>query len=473
MALLKEANIRHDFENHDYEGFSTSSHPLQALNGSGGPPSKAVLSALRTLQDKIKMLEDDRQQLQTRLKESEEAREREDQQHRLLERQLQLQLQESVKTLNIRHETEVDSIKKHNKQIVQELQDSVQNMNTRLSEVKDENYHLQSKLQAVRQDLGHKDDELQRLKHSLADLEAADVALRKVNEKLERKLKDDEDITTQLTEKLLRLEQECSMLKTSKKQSEERVNSLLAQFERLETDYEGIRTENLTLRDQVKTAQSRITVQDDEISSIAADKTAILSEKRQLESSLQNVLLINEQLLSKVCEASLGDFSAQHKSILQEEMSGGNSTRIPASQGSSLAAPKRVRRKKSPASAVATASSRVRQSLEEDVKYRPKTANMQAKRSPTERQKGGQVSKISDFMQTQIPKDEVKILEEEILEEILHLRRQYKDICAQVQGTEESQFDAQQLNVALKSVIDKLEKKGKQIQLIHRLNATA
>mmetsp|Transcript_35823 Transcript_35823/g.112073 ORF Transcript_35823/g.112073 Transcript_35823/m.112073 type:complete len:264 (-) Transcript_35823:100-891(-) len=263
------------------------------------------------------------------------------------------------------------------------------------------------------------------------------------------------------------------MLKTSKKQSEERVNSLLAQFERLETDYEGIRTENLTLRDQVKTAQSRITVQDDEISSIAADKTAILSEKRQLESSLQNVLLINEQLLSKVCEASLGDFSAQHKSILQEEMSGGNSTRIPASQGSSLAAPKRVRRKKSPASAVATASSRVRQSLEEDVKYRPKTANMQAKRSPTERQKGGQVSKISDFMQTQIPKDEVKILEEEILEEILHLRRQYKDICAQVQGTEESQFDAQQLNVALKSVIDKLEKKGKQIQLIHRLNATA
>ena len=127
----------------------------------------------------------------------------------------------------------------------------------------------------------------------------------------------------------------------------------------------------------------------------------------------------------------------------------------------------------------------MRQGLEEDVKYRPKTggsscragsllimqvANMQAKSSPTERQKGSQASKISgavhfcdvhreivltevcvktDFMQTHIPKvasevtpmsvddfreqDEVKILEEEILEEILHLRRQYKDICAQVQ----------------------------------------
>ena len=56
----------------------------------------------------------------------------------------------------------------------------------------------------------------------------------------------------------------------------------------------------------------------------------------------------------QVCEASLGDFSSQHKSILQEEMSGGNSIRNPAGQGSSLAAPKRVRRKKSPASAVPT-----------------------------------------------------------------------------------------------------------------------
>mmetsp|Transcript_9067 Transcript_9067/g.20789 ORF Transcript_9067/g.20789 Transcript_9067/m.20789 type:complete len:472 (-) Transcript_9067:111-1526(-) len=471
MALLKEPNLRSDFEHHDYEGVSTSSHMLQGLNGSSGPPSKAVLSALRTLQDKIKALEDDRQQLQTRLKDSEEAREKEDQQHRLLERQLQLQLQESVKTLNIRHETEVDSMKKHNKQIIQELQDSVQCISARLSEVQDENYNLQSKLQAVRKDLGHKEDELQRLKHSLADLEAADIALRKVNEKLERKLKDDEDITTQLTEKLLRLEQECSMLKTSKKQSEERVNSLLAQFERLETDYEGIRTENTTLRDQVKTAQSRITEQNDEISSIAADKTAIISEKRQLESSLQNVLLINEQLLQKVCEASLGDFSTQHRSFLQEEMSSGNTTRLPASQASSLTALKRVRRKKSPTSA--TVSSRAKQSLDEDVvKYRPKSA-VQSKRVSTDRQKGSQLSKISDFMQTQIPKDEVKILEEEILEEIRHLRRQYKDICAQVQGTEESQFDAQQLNVALKSVIDKIEKKGKQIQLIQRLNATA
>ena len=63
-----------------FEGHAEKLNGLQALNGSGGPPSKAVLSALRTLQvlgnqdkpmtteikyqDKIKMLEDDRQQLQ-------------------------------------------------------------------------------------------------------------------------------------------------------------------------------------------------------------------------------------------------------------------------------------------------------------------------------------------------------------------------------------------------------------------------
>ena len=37
----------------------------------------------------------------------------------------------------------------------------------------------------------------------------------------------------------------------------------------------------------------------------------------------------------------------------------------------------------------------------------------------------------------------------------------------QVQGTEYSPFDAQQLNLALKSVVEKLEKKGKQISLIY------
>ena len=37
----------------------------------------------------------------------------------------------------------------------------------------------------------------------------------------------------------------------------------------------------------------------------------------------------------------------------------------------------------------------------------------------------------------------------ELREEVCALRKQYRDICAQVQATERSQFDSQQLNVAL------------------------
>ena len=100
------------------------------------------------------------------------------------------------------------------------------------------------------------------------------------------------------------------------------------------------------------------------------------------------------------------------------------------------------------------------------------------------------------------------MLERELVEEVRVLRRQYRDIVAQVhththahththththyvcvcvcvfemivyigsyllfpqvQGTEYSPFDAQQLNLALKSVVEKLEQKGKQISLIERV----
>ena len=103
------------------------------------------------------------------------------------------------------------------------------------------------------------------------------------------------------------------------------------------------------------------------------------------------------------------------------------------------------------------------------------------------------------------------MLERELVEEVRVLRRQYRDIVAQVhththahththththyvcvcvcvfemivyigsyllfpqvQGTEYSPFDAQQLNLALKSVVEKLEQKGKQISLIERVLAS-
>lgn len=42
-----------------------------------------------------------------------DARDRDDSQHRTLQRQLQLQLQESVKSINVRNEAEVDAMRQH------------------------------------------------------------------------------------------------------------------------------------------------------------------------------------------------------------------------------------------------------------------------------------------------------------------------------------------------------------------------
>ena len=75
--------------------------------------SKAVLSAMRTLQDKIRVLEHDRSDLELRLRSSEEAREREMQQGRVLQHQLQLQLRESIKSLTVRHESELEALSRH------------------------------------------------------------------------------------------------------------------------------------------------------------------------------------------------------------------------------------------------------------------------------------------------------------------------------------------------------------------------
>ena len=80
---------------------------------SGASSSKAVLSALRSLQEKIRVLEDERNTLQMCLRQAQEAKEKEEQQHRMLQRQLQLQLQESVKSLTVRHESETDAIRSH------------------------------------------------------------------------------------------------------------------------------------------------------------------------------------------------------------------------------------------------------------------------------------------------------------------------------------------------------------------------
>ena len=58
-------------------------------------------------------------------------------------------------------------------------------------------------------------------------------------------------------------------------------------------------------------------------------------------------------------------------------------------------------------------------------------------------------AQVSPTASNRAPLKGVQQLENELREEVCALRKQYRDICAQVQATERSQFDSQQLNVAL------------------------
>lgn len=108
------------------------------VSSDGASNSKAVLSALRSLQDKIRVLEEERNSLQMCLRQTQEAKEREEQQHRLLQRQLQLQLQESVKALTVRHESEAEAIRSQASKSQGELSSEVSRLQRRVAEAEAE-----------------------------------------------------------------------------------------------------------------------------------------------------------------------------------------------------------------------------------------------------------------------------------------------------------------------------------------------
>lgn len=70
-----------------------------------------------------------------------------------------------------------------------------------------------------------------------------------------------------------------------------------------------------------------------------------------------------------------------------------------------------------------------------------------------------------------MPTEDVRVLEAELHDEVKQLRGQYREICAQVEGGAGGVFDSEQLNVALTSVVEKLERKGRQLQLIERMDS--
>ncbi len=96
-------------------------------------PSKALLAALLALQDKVRVLETERAELAAQLKAKELAAEEckalkdeikklrgtsnrslkdVEQRNRLISKQAQMQLQDSVSTLTLRHQAEIESIRK-------------------------------------------------------------------------------------------------------------------------------------------------------------------------------------------------------------------------------------------------------------------------------------------------------------------------------------------------------------------------
>jgi paraquat-inducible protein B len=166
-------------------GLPGGASPEKDRESSSASNSKAVLSALRSLQDKIRELEDERNNLQMCLRQAQEAKDCEEQQHRVLQRQLQLQLQESVKALTVRHETETEAIRAHATKTNSELLSEATRLKRDVAELEAEIDRLRDKLRQVEMDNVSKDEDLRRLRMSLTDLEAASVALKRVNERLE------------------------------------------------------------------------------------------------------------------------------------------------------------------------------------------------------------------------------------------------------------------------------------------------
>jgi chromosome segregation ATPase len=222
----------------------------------GGPTgasnSKAVLSALRSLQDKIRVLEDERNSLQMCLRQTQEAKEREEQQHRLLQRQLQLQLQESVKALTVRHESEAEAIRSHASKSQGELSSEVTRLQRRVAEAEAEVERLRERCGQVEHDNVTKDEEVRRLRMSVADLEAADVALKRVNQRLEEQVGNDEHARRELLARNTMLEENIKAMREQKRESEQRAERAAKEYDRLQNEHTALRRQEANLQQQLK-----------------------------------------------------------------------------------------------------------------------------------------------------------------------------------------------------------------------------
>lgn len=504
-AAQQSVNISAELPRRNETSFEPYATGVPGVNSgqegaNGAANSKAVLAALRSLQEKIRALEEDRGSLQARLRASEETRVRDEQQHRLIQRQLQLQLQESVKSLTVRHEAESEAMRKHSSKVHSELQGSVEGMQHRLAEADRRAAGMQEKLSRTEEALARKEEELRSLKSSLVELEAADIALKKVNQRLEDQVVHQQAQREEISINFTRMEEELRSFKLSKMEIDERAEGLEGQCERLESENEGLRRQLASFRDQCREAEDKLAQQAEEVGAGTARSYALEREKRQLEESLKNVLVINDQLLQKVYDVSLGQGPTPDQLPAYLDADATKATETLRAKRATTTTKKKVAAQTQytghayatgprPHYTVQTASSRPKRLPlsamdvfpERSARRPTSTEGVRKSKSSSNLLKDVhspslQAMDAADLVThgnpiQRLPMDDIRRLEGELVDEVRQLRRQYREICAQVQGAEDSQFDTQQLNVALRSVVDKLEKKGKQIQLIERMES--
>lgn len=325
-------------------------HTAAAGEGSAGTDgasnSKAVLSALRSLQDKIRVLEEERNSLQICLRQTQEAKEREEQQHRLLQRQLQLQLQESVKALTVRHESEAEAIRSQASQSQGQLSSEVTRLQRRVAEAEAEVERLRERCGQAEHENVSKDEEVRRLRISVADLEAAGDALKKVNKRMEEQVGQDQQARAELLARNTGLEESIKALREAKSESEQRAARAAKEYDRLQTEHSALRRQEANLQQQLRESHETLAHKAEMAASTESEHSTLLSEKRQLEDSLRNVLSINDQLLQKVydgCttrsadvsvsgayEAAAGEMSEMAQRIVEENLNGSRVKRRPS-----------------------------------------------------------------------------------------------------------------------------------------------
>ena len=476
--------------------------------------SKAVLSALHSLQDKIRVLEAERNTLQLDLKVSQEVKEREEQHQGVLKRQLQLQLEESMRSLKARHGSEVYALRTQANELQGQLAAEAKRLGQELSKAKAEVQLLRDECLQVERDYGAKDEEVRRLRKSVADLEAAGVALMRTNQQLEAQANEDEKARKELIACNAILEEDVRMLKSTKLDAEARVAQAAKEHGCLQAEHALLKRREAQLEQEMQQATETMAQKAKQTAASTAERSALLNDKRQLEDSLRNVLSVNDQLLQKLYESSLNSVDQtlvgadrEMRAVAWESETTQTARRIeeqtlesgrrcgrergdtgrgmrsksssaeratraekmtPGYEASTLAyrthlvhtkkaLGKRGRARtatKAPASNEATKrpQSDPTDSLQGDRRGVHKANSLRAGK------KGPKIplhvldladAQVSPTASNRAPLKGVQQLENELREEVCALRKQYRDICAQVQATERSQFDSQQLNVAL------------------------